>query len=298
MSIAGKRALITGIHGFTGRFMAAELTALGCEVHGMGSQPSSEPGYHQADLLDSDRLQELLALIKPELVVHLAAVAFVGHGSAEAFYKVNLIGTRNLLEAIGACGRTPECVLLASSANVYGNASSGVLNETAVPEPANDYAVSKLAMEHMARLWQQRLPIVITRPFNYTGVGQADNFLLPKIVSHFLRKAEMIELGNLDIWRDFSDVRAIVSAYRGLLEAGPLGQTINVCSGVTHSLREVVDMCRQITRQDIGVLVNPAFVRANEVTRLSGDNTRLTSLVPGWQNPPLRETLSWMLSAR
>ncbi|WP_434682237.1 GDP-mannose 4,6-dehydratase (plasmid) [Pseudomonas sp. R1-18] len=298
MSIAGKRALITGIHGFTGRFMAAELTALGCEVHGMGSQPSSEPGYHQADLLDSDRLQELLALIKPEIVVHLAAVAFVGHGSAEAFYKVNLIGTRNLLEAIGACGRTPECVLLASSANVYGNASSGVLNETAFPEPANDYAVSKLAMEHMARLWQQRLPIVITRPFNYTGVGQADNFLLPKIVSHFLRKAETIELGNLDIWRDFSDVRAIVSAYRGLLEAGPLGQTINVCSGVTHSLREVVDMCRQITRQDIEVLVNPAFVRASEVTRLSGDNTRLTSLVPGWQNPPLRETLSWMLSAR
>jgi nucleoside-diphosphate-sugar epimerase len=298
MSIAGKRALITGIHGFTGRFMAAELTALGCEVHGMGSQPSSEPGYHQADLLDSDRLQELLALIKPEIVVHLAAVAFVGHGSAEAFYKVNLIGTRNLLDAIGACGRTPECVLLASSANVYGNASSGVLNETALPEPANDYAVSKLAMEHMARLWQQRLPIVITRPFNYTGVGQADNFLLPKIVSHFLRKAETIELGNLDIWRDFSDVRAIVSAYRGLLEAGPLGQTINVCSGVTHSLREVVDMCRQITRRDIEVLVNPAFVRANEVTRLSGDNTRLTLLVPGWQNPPLRETLSWMLSAR
>lgn len=298
MSIAGKRALITGIHGFTGRFMAAELTALGCEVHGMGSQRSSEPGYHQADLLDGDRLQELLALIKPEIVVHLAAVAFVGHGSAEAFYKVNLIGTRNLLEAIGACGRTPECVLLASSANVYGNASSGVLNETALPEPANDYAVSKLAMEHMARLWQQRLPIVITRPFNYTGVGQADNFLLPKIVSHFLRKAETIELGNLDIWRDFSDVRSIVSAYRGLLEARPLGQTINVCSGVTHSLREVVDMCRQITRQDIEVLVNPAFVRASEVTRLSGDNTRLRSLMPGWQNPPLRETLSWMLSAR
>lgn len=297
MSIAGKRALITGIHGFTGRFMAAELTAHGCEVHGIGSQPSHEPGYHQADLLDGDRLQQLLAAIKPDIVVHLAAVAFVGHGSAEAFYKVNLIGTRNLLEAIGACGQTPECVLLASSANVYGNASSGVLNETALPEPANDYAVSKLAMEHMARLWQQRLPIVITRPFNYTGVGQADNFLLPKIVSHFLRKAETIELGNLDIWRDFSDVRSIVSAYQGLLEARPVGQTINVCSGVTHSLREVVDMCRQITLQDIEVLVNPAFVRANEVTRLSGDNSRLRSLVPGWHNPPLRETLAWMLSA-
>ncbi|MBP0939326.1 GDP-mannose 4,6-dehydratase [Pseudomonas alliivorans] len=296
MSIAGKRALITGIQGFTGRFMAAELVAQGCEVLGFGSQPSDSPGYYQVDLADVAGLGKLLADIQPDIVVHLAAVAFVGHGSAEAFYKVNLIGTRNLLEAIDACGKKPDCVLLASSANVYGNASSGVLDETTLPAPANDYAVSKLSMEYMASLWHDKLPIVIARPFNYTGVGQADNFLLPKIVSHFVRKADTIELGNLDVWRDFSDVRAVVSAYRGLLETRPLGQTINVCSGVTHSLREVIDMCREITGQDIEVQVNPAFVRANEVKTLSGDNSRLRASVPEWTTPPLRETLSWMLS--
>lgn len=296
MSIAGKRALITGIQGFTGRFMAAELVAQGCEVVGFGSQPSDSPGYYQVDLADVAGLRKLLADIQPDIVVHLAAVAFVGHGSAEAFYKVNLIGTRNLLEAIDACGKKPDCVLLASSANVYGNASSGVLDETTLPAPANDYAVSKLSMEYMASLWHDKLPIVIARPFNYTGVGQADNFLLPKIVSHFVRKADTIELGNLDVWRDFSDVRAVVSAYRGLLETRPQGQTINVCSGVTHSLREVIDMCRQITGQDIEVQVNPAFVRANEVKTLSGDNSRLRASVPEWTTPPLRETLSWMLS--
>lgn len=263
----------------------------------MGSQASDEVGYYQIDLLDVTGLRKLLADIQPDMVVHLAAVAFVGHGAADAFYQVNLIGTRNLLEAIAACGKTPECVLLASSANVYGNASSGMLNEATVPSPANDYAVSKLAMEYMASLWQDRLPIVITRPFNYTGVGQADNFLLPKIVSHFARTAEKIELGNLDVWRDFSDVRAVVSAYRGLLEVKPLGQIVNVSSGITHSLREVIDMCREITGHDIVVEVNPAFVRVNEVKTLCGDNARLRSLVGNWKTPQLKETLNWMLAA-
>jgi nucleoside-diphosphate-sugar epimerase len=155
------------------------------------------------------------------------------------------------------------------------------LSETTSPAPANDYAVSKLAMEYMASLWHDRLPIVITRPFNYTGVGQADSFLLPKIVAHFRRRADKIELGNLDVSRDFSDVRAVVKAYRGLIEARPLGQTVNVSSGTSHTLREV----------------NPAFVRANEVKILCGDNTRLCQLVEGWETPRLDETLSWMLSA-
>ena len=120
---------------------------------------------------------------------------------------------------------------------------------------------------------------------------------MPKIVSHFRRKAQRIELGNLDVWRDFSDVRALVSAYRGLIEAKPLGQIINVSSGQVHSLHEVVEMCKGFTGHGIEVVVNPAFVRANEVKTLCGDNARLKALVPGWTTPALSETLSWMLTA-
>jgi nucleoside-diphosphate-sugar epimerase len=296
MATAGKRALITGIHGFTGRYMAAELQADGYEVIGVGSQPSSAADYHQVDLTDGPGLRALLAEVQPDIVVHLAALAFVGHGAADAFYQVNLIGTRNLLEAIAASGKTLDCVLLASSANVYGNASEGLLSEATLPAPANDYAVSKLAMEYMASLWFDRLPIVVARPFNYTGVGQAENFLLPKIVSHFRRKAETIELGNLDVWRDFSDVRALVKAYCGLIKARPLGQTVNVSSGQAHSLREVIAMCTAITGHHLQVEVNPAFVRANEVKTLCGDNSKLRSLVEGWQTPSLEVTLRWMLA--
>lgn len=298
MQMASKRALVTGIHGFTGRYMAAELRANGYEVIGTGSQPSAAPDYHQVDLADGPGLRALLAELQPDVIVHLAAIAFVGHGAADAFYQVNLIGTRNLLEAIAACGKAPECVLIASSANVYGNVSEGMLDEHTPPAPANDYAVSKLAMEYMARLWCDRLPIVITRPFNYTGVGQAENFLLPKIVSHFQRKAPAIELGNLDVWRDFSDVRAVVRAYRGLIEARAVGQTVNVSSGITYSLREVIAKCSAITGHTLEVQVNPAFVRANEVKTLCGDNARLRALVPGWHTPDLDETLGWMLAAQ
>ncbi|GAA3957713.1 GDP-mannose 4,6-dehydratase [Allohahella marinimesophila] len=291
-----KRVLITGSEGFTGHYLVKELESAGYEVIGLGSHASTSPGHVQADLIDSASLKAALAKIQPDVVVHLAALAFVGHGDPNQFYQVNLIGTRNLLEAVSASGKIPESVLLASSANVYGNQAEGILNEGTPPAPANDYAVSKLAMEYMARTWLSKLPIIFARPFNYTGVGQTENFLLPKIVSHFKRKAGSIELGNLDVSRDFSDVRAVVQAYRKLIEKQPIGETFNVASGKTHSLREVLLLCQDVTGHEIDVQVNPAFVRANEVKTLCGDTTKLRHCIGDWDTPELEETLRWMLN--
>ncbi|ARU32294.1 GDP-mannose 4,6 dehydratase [Sulfuriferula sp. AH1] len=289
-----KRALVTGLTGFTGRYVADELAVAGFEVYGIGERLSALPRYTQVDLSDREALHAVVANVNPHVVLHLAGIAFVAADSAEAFYRVNTVGTRNLLEALANEAPNVECVLLASSANVYGNATEGMLDESALPNPANDYAVSKLAMEYMARLWFDRLPIVIARPFNYTGVGQSDVFLLPKIVGHFRQGAKQIELGNLDVFRDFSDVRAVVNAYRRLVQICPAGETINVCSGQSHSLREVLEMVGKIAGYDIEVKVNPAFVRANEVRSLLGSAERLRSIIGAWDSPPLNETLAWM----
>ncbi|CAH0243062.1 GDP-6-deoxy-D-talose 4-dehydrogenase [Massilia sp. Bi118] len=294
----GKRALITGLRGFTGYYMARELSEAGYHVHGtvLPGEPTG-PDIFAVDLLDRASVAAAIEQVRPDVVVHLAAIAFVAHNDADQMYRVNVVGTRNLLEALAAGSHKPSSVLLASSANIYGNADVAVIDESVAPNPANDYAVSKLAMEYMARLWMDKLPITIARPFNYTGVGQTENFLLPKIVSHFRKEARRIELGNLAIARDFSDVRMVAKCYRHLLAAAPAGQAFNVCSGQPHSLESLIDMMSEIAGYRIEVHVNPAFVRANEVLTLTGSNAKLAGVIGKIEATPLLDTLRWMYSA-
>ncbi len=276
--------LVTGLNGFTGSYIQSDLESHGHTVVGLSS-----------DLTDISGVSAEISRIKPKVVMHLAGVSFVRHGEPNDFYEVNLIGTRNLLEALAKHAPDVRSVLLASSAYVYGNRTHGTFSEDAVADPANDYAVSKLAMEYSGRLWMDRLPIFIVRPFNYTGIGQDDNFLIPKIVKHFRTKSSFIELGNLDVWREFGDVRAVASIYRRLVELAPVGETLNVCTGQTHSLQEVIALCEKITGHRLEIRVNPEFVRSHEVRVLKGDNSRLKRLLGEWDCCNLEETLRWML---
>ncbi len=292
------RALITGLHGFTGRYLAPALEAAGYQVYGTAhGQESQGPGMYAVDLTDRRQLQHAVHDIQPDVVAHLAAISFVAHGDADAIYRTNVVGTRNLLDALASLPAKPRAVLVASSANIYGNTDTGILAETEPAQPANDYGVSKLAMEHMTRLWMDQLPITIVRPFNYTGVGQADNFLLPKIISHTRRRAPLIELGNLDVARDFSDVRTVVQAYTRLLQQAPAGQTYNICSGQAHTLQQVLDMVAELAGYRMEVRVNPAFVRSNEVKTLTGNPGKLAACVGALPPIALRDTLAWMLAS-
>lgn len=293
--MARPRALVTGATGFTGRYVVRELEALGYETVGLShSCDDTLPNAVSVNVLDRAATRDAIAAIAPNVVLHLAAIAFVAHGDVDEIYRVNVVGTRNLLEALAELPASPEIVVLASSANIYGNATVEPIVEATSPAPANDYAVSKLAMEYMARLWTERLPIVITRPFNYTGVGQSTQFLLPKIVEHFRRGDRLIELGNTDVARDFADVRDVARVYARLVEAKPTGGVFNICTGVGTSLNEVLDMMADIAGYRIEVRVNPAFVRANEVRRLVGSNQALRKHIGFIPASSLRKTLSWM----
>jgi nucleoside-diphosphate-sugar epimerase len=149
----------------------------------------------------------------------------------------------------------------------------------------------------MARTWFDRLPILIARPFNYTGRGQTSNFLVPKIVEHFARREPEISLGNIDVARDFSDVRYVVRAYEALLDSAAVGETVNVCTGQPYTLREILAMASEITGHELEIRVNPAFVRQTDVKVLVGSPAKLRQLVPEVEAIGFRETLKWMLAA-
>lgn len=282
------RVLVSGASGFTGRYVTAALNAAGHEVEVLADGQG-----RGIDLLDRSAVEGAVAMARPDVVIHLAAIAFVAHGDVDELYRVNIVGARNLLQALAALDGSPRQVILASSANVYGNAG-GRLDESVSPQPVNDYAVSKLAMEFMARQFAEQLPLTIVRPFNYTGVGQSERFLIPKIVSHFKRRAPRLELGNLDVARDFNDVRNVAAVYVHLATLRGQGHVYNICSGIEHTLTDVLEMMKEIAGFQPEIMVNPAFVRINEVKRLIGDPSRLDALMGAPVRLDLKQTLQWM----
>ena len=301
MSLAGKRVLVTGSLGFTGHYIVEALQQQGALVSGCGHKTTllekalSYP-YFTMDLTDSLSVKSVIDKVKPQVVVHLAAISFVGHADAAAFYQVNLLGTYNLLSVLYECNSEIEKILIASSANVYGNATADFIDEQQPYQPENDYAVSKVAMEQMAKLWFSRLPIVITRPFNYTGVGQAEHFLIPKIVSHFRSRAERIRLGNLDVSRDYTDVRRLTQAYVMLLQKPISSVIVNICSGKTWRLDQVMSLCKTITGHKIIIDQDFTLMRGNEIKVLCGDSSLFNDLLGDEiTNIPFEKTLEWML---
>lgn len=295
-----RRVLVTGAAGFTGRHLTRALAARGCRVFGLVERAGDAAGEGAealpADLLDAQALAAAVAHAAPDCVVHLAAISFPGHADARAIYRVNLEGTLALLQALVATGHGAQRVLLPSTATVYAPADTPLTEASAV-RPGSHYAVSKLAMEDMARLFAERLPLVVVRPFNYTGPGQREPFLVPKIVRHFAQGASAIELGNVEVERDFLDVRTVVDAYCRLLDApAAVGGTFNVCSGRATRVRRFVTMLEEMTGQRMEIRVNPAFVRAGEPARITGSAARLTGAIGPLLDVPLVETLGAMLA--
>ncbi len=302
MAPRSERVLITGATGFTGRVLAERLRKDGYDVVGL-SHDATAPSVLNVDLCDLDRLAKLLSQINPEIVIHLAGIAAPSHDKIDEIYKSNVLGTANLFAALLAKKVEARLVVVASSAQVYAvQNADGPLTEDFPLMPKSHYAVSKRATEDIARIYSSHFPIIITRPFNYTGPGQSQSFLVPKIVQHYAERRSEIHVGNLDLFRDISDVQRAVEAYARLISrsiapttVAPI--TVNICSGRTVYLGDIVKIMEEISSHAVRVVTDSSFFRGDEPRVIVGSPLRLESLVGPLPNPEFRETLRRMYQA-
>jgi len=302
--------LITGVGGFAGRHLAALCAEQGKEVAGVGrsEKPADLPGlssYERLDLADAEAVRAAIARLHPERVVHLAAEASVAR-SWEAPGEViasNVATSLNVLEALRL--EAPEAlVLVACSGEEYGTPQSLPMNEGHPLAPRNPYAASKAMVDLLAGSYADThgMRVVRTRAFNHTGPGQSDAY----VVSSFARQIAEAEAageglaaiatGNLEVRRDFSDVRDVVRAYLLAMEHADPG-VFNICSGRETAVSDILSGLAAHSPLEVECRVDPARLRDNEVMEIRGSHERLTD-VTGWTpeidlSETLRDTLDW-----
>ncbi len=291
------RILITGINGFTGMHLERYLVAKGLDVYGTVIDTPINSKHYQCDITQMDQIDTIIAELRPDYLIHIAAISFPGESNASLIYDVNVIGTENILQALVNHAVNPKKVILASSATVYGNQGKEILDESMCPKPVNHYGCSKLAMEYMSANYFDTLNIIITRPFNYTGIGQEKHFLIPKIVSHYKEGKREIELGNLTVAREFNDINYVIGNYYKLLLCEEKSITVNLSSNHPVKLLDVIDMMNEVAGYSTEVQVNPLFVRENEIPSLSGSTKLLETLIELENKDTLHKTLQTMYNA-
>lgn len=294
MALRSERVLITGGGGFTGRPLTERLRESGYDVVSL-SRDAPDPHALNADLCDFGATAQALSESRPSAVIHLAGIAAPSHGNIGDIYAANVTGTANLFAALELAKIKPRIVIVASSAQVYAVPDSEVaITEERALAPKTHYAVSKRATEEIAAIYSRQFPIIVTRPFNYTGPGQTTSFLVPKIVQHYAEQRREIRLGNLDLYRDFSDIRRVVEAYSRLLFS-PIGPTtLNICSGRAIHLADILTMMDEISGYPMRVVTDPSLVRTNETRSIVGSTSRLEAAIGPLPNPEFRETLTQM----
>lgn len=300
-----KRLFVTGLTGFVGHHIQSRLTSA-------DSVWELLPVASRYDLSQPQCLEGLWPEL-PDAVIHLAGQTFV----PEAFrdpartLQVNLLGTLNLLQALKARGFNGTFLYI-SSGDVYGQVSESVLpiDENQPPCPRNPYAVSKLSAEFLCQQWglTEGWPVIIARPFNHIGTGQKDSFVIASAARQIARikqglQAPRLEVGDIDVTRDFLDVSDVVSAYLAMLHSGTPGQIYNVCSGQEQSIRGLIEQLADIAQVDMQLIQDPARLRRAEQRRVCGSHARLqhaTGWTPGiTTQQSLRAILSdWEIRVR
>ena len=282
------RVLLTGGNGFVGRRLVGELRDAGHAATALSHQ--------ELDVTDPASIAEALSR-GTDAVVHLAAVAFAPDAEADPAraLHVNVGGTLLLMEAIGRLPR-PPLVLVVGSADVYAipDSAGAILSEESPLGVRGSYGLTKVGQEAVAMEAAARggWPLIVARTFNHSGPGQRRTFVVPALAERVLAVrdggAAVIPVGNLDVRRDLLHVDDVVVAYRLLLESLAAGRVktggvvLNVASGRTVSIRDVVGGLQSRAGTEAPLSVEAQFVRANDPPEIRGDAGRLRALT-GWQ---------------
>ncbi len=290
--------------------MMRRLLANGEEVLGI----SRSIGYlnetvvekYKCDVLEKDKLKKILIDFSPDRIVHMASPAFIpdSYNSPSQTYNLIFQGTLNLLEAIRELGL--QCRLLyISSADVYGyGGGKGILSEDLPYDPINPYSSAKACSELLCGQYNRTygMDTIIARPFNHTGSEQSRDFVCSNFAYQIASMKSMdkemkIYTGNIDVKRDFLDVRDVVDAYVDLLKYAESGQVYNVCSSQAISIREIIKVLFEVGQVDrYEIVVDPAKVRTNDIALRIGDNSKIASLC-GWKPQyDIRETMMSLLN--
>jgi GDP-4-dehydro-6-deoxy-D-mannose reductase len=297
-----KRLLVTGRHGFVGTTLAAMLDS--DPALARWSLAALDPEFK---IEDADATRRVVGTACPDAVIHLAAQSFVPESfrDPEATFRVNLFGTLNLLRALKEGGFSGP-LLFVSTGDVYGAVPEAALpiSESQLPSPRNPYGVSKLAAEALCAQWAmtEGMRVVIARPFNHIGPGQSDRFAIGGFVRQIAeirqgRRHAMLEVGDLSVTRDFTDVRDVVHAYFALLESGASGERYNVCSGVERTVGSLLDRLIALAEVDVEVRVDASRVRVAEQRRAVGDPGKIREAT-GWRaSTSIDDSLAAMLAA-
>ena len=285
------KALIFGIGGFVGRYLTDELRSHCYEVAGsdiMDECNLPDVEYTKGDLLDPAFVDGLVDSTKPDAIINLAAISSVGASwkIPQTTIQVNVVGALNILEAAGKHARNAKILFIGSSEEYC--AKSGTISETDPISANNPYGISKVAQEQFVECYRSRfgLKIHYVRPFNHTGVGQRDSFVLPS----FCKQAASIEaagepgeihVGNLTAKRDFSDVRDVARAYRMILESDDDRVIFNVGSGEAHGLDEMLEYIVSLCSVDVKIVVDEERYRPIDTPIVQCDNSLIREKL-GW----------------
>ena len=287
------RVLIFGAGGFVGSYLCKEFLNNGYKVSGTdkgeGSALPSEVDFYRTDLMQANEVEKLIGQIQPDIIVNLAAISSVGDSwnMPQTTMAINVIGALNIMEAARKSEQKPRILFVGSSEEYV--ISENPLDENTQLNANNPYGISKVTQEQFAKLYREQygLKIYCVRPFNHTGIGQRDSFVLPSFCKQVAEidksgKDGKIQVGNLKVKRDFSHVKDVVRAYRMIVESDNCNQIYNVGSGNAYSLEDMLTYIIGLSNRHIEIEVDQNRIRPTDQPVICCDRSLIGKEL-GWE---------------